>query len=97
MADSRRVIHRIPFAWWVQEIVQKQCSDLYFKATAILTLQEVTDAYAVKLFEDANLSTIHAKQVTVGCQRTFNWPVGSGGYGKISSNLIRDYIFKQTF
>ena len=39
--------------------------DMHFQVHAILTLQEAPEAYLVGLLEDANLSTIHAKQVTI--------------------------------
>ena len=38
-----------------------------FAASAILALQEAMEIYLVSLFEDANLSAIHAKRVTVMC------------------------------
>ena len=31
----------------------------------MLCLQEVSEAYLIKLFEDANLAAIHAKRVTI--------------------------------
>lgn len=33
--------------------------------TAILALQEASEAYLVSLFEDTNLCAIHAKRVTI--------------------------------
>jgi Core histone H2A/H2B/H3/H4 len=40
-------------------------SDLRFQSTAILALQEASEAYLVSLFEDTNLCAIHAKRVTI--------------------------------
>ena len=40
-------------------------TDLRFQSTAILALQEASEAYLVGLFEDTNLCAIHAKRVTI--------------------------------
>ena len=45
--------------------MQQQKGDLYFQATALLTLQEVMEAYVVNLFEDTSLCAIHTKCITV--------------------------------
>ena len=39
--------------------------DLRLQSTAVLALQEASEAYLVGLFEDANLCAIHAKRVTL--------------------------------
>ena len=39
--------------------------DLRWQSTAILALQEATEAFLVHLFEDANLCAVHAKRVTI--------------------------------
>lgn len=49
----------------VREIAQEFKSELRFQATAIMALQEAAEAFLVSLFEDMNLSAIHAKRVTV--------------------------------
>ena len=55
---------KLPFPRWVREIVQKQRGDLRFQALALLTLQEVLEAYVVKLF--ANLcGAVHVKRGTL--------------------------------
>jgi histone H3 len=36
-----------------------------FQSTAMLALQEASEAYLVSLFEDTNLCAIHAKRVTI--------------------------------
>ena len=38
---------------------------LRFQSTALLALQEASEAYLVGLFEDVNLCAIHAKRVTI--------------------------------
>jgi len=40
-------------------------SGLRWQTSALLALQEATEAYLVHLFEDANLCAIHAKRVTI--------------------------------
>ena len=47
------------------EIAQDFKSDLRFQSTAVLALQEASEAYLVGLFEDTNLCAIHAKRVTI--------------------------------
>ena len=40
-------------------------ADLRFQSSAILALQEASEAYIVALFEDTNLCAVHAKRVTI--------------------------------
>jgi histone H3 len=49
----------------VREVAQQHRNDLPFQSTAILALQEASEAYLVGLYEDTNLCTIHAKHVTI--------------------------------
>ncbi len=39
--------------------------NLRFQSSALLCLQEASEAYLVGLFEDTNLLCIHAKKVTI--------------------------------
>jgi histone H3 len=39
--------------------------DYRFQSTAVLALQEASEAYLVGLFEDMNLCALHAKRVTI--------------------------------
>ena len=39
--------------------------DLRFQSTAMLALQEASEAYMVGMFEDTNLAALHAKRVTI--------------------------------
>ncbi len=57
--------HKAPFQRLVREIAQDFKSDLRFQSTAVLALQEASEAYLVGLFEDTNLCAIHAKRVTI--------------------------------
>ncbi len=60
------LIRKLPFQRLVREISQDFGKDtLRFQSTAILALQEATEAYLVSLFEDTNLCAIHAKRVTI--------------------------------
>jgi len=59
------LIRKLPFQRLVREIAQDFKSDLRFQGSAILALQEASEAYLVSLFEDTNLVAIHAKRVTI--------------------------------
>jgi len=63
--STELLIRRMPFQRLVREIAQEFKTDLRFQASAILALQEATEAYLVALFEDSNLCAIHAKRVTI--------------------------------
>ena len=58
-------MRKLPFQRLVREIAGDFKNDLRFQATAIVALQEATEAYMVSLFEDTNLAAIHAKRVTI--------------------------------
>ncbi len=59
------LIRRMPFQRLVREIAQAFKADLRFQSTAIMALQEASEAYLVSLFEDTNLCALHAKRVTI--------------------------------
>ena len=63
--SSDLLVRKLPFQRLVREIAQDFKQDLRFQSTAILALQEATEAYLVGLFEDTNLCAIHAKRVTI--------------------------------
>jgi histone H3 len=63
--STELVIRRAPFLRLVKEVCQEFKTDLRWQSTALMALQEATEAYAVGLFEDANVCTIHAKRVTL--------------------------------
>jgi len=63
--STELLFRKMPFQRVVREIAQQFKTDCRFQASALLALQEATEAYLVGLFEDANLSAIHAKRVTV--------------------------------
>ncbi|KAJ7129567.1 histone-fold-containing protein [Mycena epipterygia] len=69
------LLRKLPFARLVREIASEMTTDmndnympgadLRWQSTALMALQEATEAYLVHLFEDANLCAIHAKRVTI--------------------------------
>jgi histone H3/H4 len=60
------LIRRLPFARLVREIQQGLTQRAYsWQASAILALQEASEAHLVGLFEDCNLCAIHGKRVTI--------------------------------
>nr|CAG8613460.1 8711_t:CDS:2 [Entrophospora candida] len=64
------LLRKLPFSRVVREIameILQPDSQVGFRwqSTAILALQEATEAFLVHLFEDANLCAIHAKRVTL--------------------------------
>ncbi|KAI0347255.1 histone H3 [Trametopsis cervina] len=67
------LIRKLPFSRIVREIAMDMTTDLNnyedsglrWQSSAILALQEATEAYLVHLFEDTNLCAIHAKRVTI--------------------------------
>ena len=63
--STELLIRKLPFQRLVREIAQDFKNDLRFQQTAIIALQEATEAYLVSLFEDTNLCAIHAKRVTI--------------------------------
>nr|CAD7464739.1 unnamed protein product [Timema tahoe] len=59
------LIRKSPFQRLVREIAQDFKTDLRFQSSAVMALQEASEAYLVGLFEDTNLYAIHAKSVTI--------------------------------
>ncbi|GKY96923.1 histone H3.2 [Mayamaea pseudoterrestris] len=63
--STELLIRKAPFQRLIREIAQEHAGDLRFQSTAVLALQEASEAYLVSLFEDTNLCAIHAKRVTI--------------------------------
>merc|ERR1712187_146232 len=63
--STELLIRKLPFQRLVREIAQDFKQDIRFQSTALLALQEASEAYLVGLFEDTNLCAIHAKRVTI--------------------------------
>ena len=63
--EHELLIRKLPFQRFVREIAQDFKTDLRFQNSAVMALQEDSEAYRVGLFEDTNLCAIHAKRVTI--------------------------------
>tara|TARA_X000001036_G_scaffold437093_1_gene481660 strand:+ start:12378 stop:12713 length:336 start_codon:yes stop_codon:yes gene_type:complete len=63
--STELLVRKLPFQRLVREIAQDIKPALRFQSTAILALQEASEDYMVKLFEDTNLISIHCKRVTI--------------------------------
>lgn len=67
--SSDLLIRKLPFCRLVKQLCQDHFArpgEVYrWQGTALEALQHAAEDYLVKLFEDANLCTIHAKRVTV--------------------------------
>ena len=59
------LIRKLPFQRLVKEIAQKMNLDLRFQSTALLALQEASEAFLVDMFEHVNLLAIHCNRVTI--------------------------------
>ena len=60
------LIRKLPFQRLVRGIAENENDKIgRFTRSSIMALQEATEAYIVGVLHDANLSTIHAKRVTV--------------------------------
>ena len=63
------MIRKLPFQRLVRKICQNLIGingkDVRFQSTAMLALQEASEAYLINLFEWTNLCAMHAKRVTI--------------------------------
>ncbi len=58
----------------VQRLTHGAQTDLRFQSSAVMALQEASEAYLVSLFEDTNLAAIHAKRVTIQPKDLVSYP-----------------------
>ena len=61
-------MRKMPFARLVREIaIQFRPRDdgMRWQSSALMALQEASEAFLIHLFEDTNLCAIHAKRVTI--------------------------------
>ena len=68
------LIRKAPFTRLVREICLDVCvneADIRWQSNAILTIQEASEQYLVRFFEDTNLCTIHANHVTIKAKDMF--------------------------
>ena len=59
------LIRKLLFQCLVCEILHEIKPDFRLTPATVMALQEATEAYLVRLFDDANLCAIHAKRVTI--------------------------------
>jgi len=59
------LISKLPFQRRVREVAQEYTNAPRSQASAVLAPQEAAEAYLVGIFQDAQLSAVHAKRVTV--------------------------------
>jgi histone H3 len=72
--STELLIRKLPFQRLVREIAQDFKTDLRFQSSAVVALQEASEAYLIGLFEDTNLCAIHAKRVTMCVQLRLHPP-----------------------
>merc|ERR1712064_217817 len=60
--STELLIRKLPFQ---RLVAQDFKTDLRFQSSAVMALQEASEAYLVGLMEDTNLCAIHAKRVTI--------------------------------
>lgn len=63
--STELLIRKLPFQRLTREVAEDYKFDLRFQSSAVLAMQEASEAYLVGLLEDANLAAIHAKRVTI--------------------------------
>ncbi len=63
--STELLIRKLPFQRLVREIACDFKNDLRFQSSAVVALQEASEAYLIGLFEDTNLCAIHGKRVTM--------------------------------
>ena len=61
------LIRKAPFQRLVRKIAQELFpnKELRFQSLSVLALQEASEAYLIRMFEDTNLAALHAKRVTI--------------------------------
>ena len=63
--STNLLIPKLPFSRILRQIAQSVAPDKRFEKTALLALQEASEAYLTGLLEDANTCAIHAHRVTL--------------------------------
>ena len=59
------LLRKLPFQRLIREVAADYKVDLRFQASAIEAIQEATENFLVRLYEDGNLLALHASRVTV--------------------------------
>ena len=63
--STELLVRKLPFQRLVKEIAHEIKSETRFQSSAVLALQEASEAYLVGLFEDTNMCAVHANRVTI--------------------------------
>ncbi|XP_060864356.1 uncharacterized protein LOC132940663 [Metopolophium dirhodum] len=85
--STELLIRKLPFQRLVREIAQDFKTDLRFQSSAVMALQEASEAYLVGLFEDTNLHT----QLNMTGRGKGGKGLGKGG-AKRHRKVLRDNI-----
>ncbi|XP_034546199.1 uncharacterized protein LOC117817568 [Notolabrus celidotus] len=85
--STELLIRKLPFQRLVREIAQDFKTDLRFQSSAVMALQEASEAYLVGLFEDTNLAVI----VNMSGRGKGGKGLGKGG-AKRHRKVLRDNI-----
>ncbi|XP_036043258.1 histone H3.1t-like [Onychomys torridus] len=90
--STELLIRKLPFQRLVREIAQDFKTDLRFQSSAVMALQEASEAYLVGLFEDTNLSLSLARtQFNMSGRGKGGKGLGKGG-AKRHRKVLRDNI-----
>ena len=63
--STELLIRKLPFQRLVREIAVSGKEGLRFQSSAVLAIQEATEAHMVNLFADTCLCAIHGRRVTI--------------------------------
>ncbi|XP_054878065.1 uncharacterized protein zgc:163040 [Poeciliopsis prolifica] len=86
--STELLIRKLPFQRLVREIAQDFKTDLRFQSSAVMALQEASEAYLVGLFEDTNLFNT---DITMSGRGKGGKGLGKGG-AKRHRKVLRDNI-----
>ncbi|XP_013359256.1 PREDICTED: uncharacterized protein LOC102014901 [Chinchilla lanigera] len=87
--STELLIRKLPFQRLVREIAQDFKTDLRFQSSAVMALQEASEAYLVGLFEDTNLCVI--ERLIMSGRGKGGKGLGKGG-AKRHRKVLRDNI-----
>ena len=63
--STELLLRKLPFQRLVREIAQTSKDGVRFAASAVLAMQEATEAHMINLFADTCLCAIHGRRVTI--------------------------------
>ncbi|XP_038237687.1 histone H3-like [Dermochelys coriacea] len=89
--STELLIRKLPFQRLVREIAQDFKTDLRFQSSAVMALQEASEAYLVGLFEDTNLCLNVVFFVVMSGRGKGGKGLGKGG-AKRHRKVLRDNI-----